>query len=156
MTRFPASRRRHYELLNDFPDGYLVVGDALCSFNPIHGQGMTVAAFEAEILDSCLSDHHDGSSVAGLSLAKQFYSRVTPLLDAAWATSTGDDLKYPDLEGVRTSQQEQANAFLTKVYQAAAEDAEVSRQIVRVINLLDGPEVLQDPGFVEHVVKTTA
>lgn len=155
MTRFPASRRRHYELLEDLPDGYLVVGDALCSFNPIYGQGMTVAALEADILDACLGERHDRPLFGSPRLTEQFYSRLTPLLDVAWATSTGDDLKYPEVEGVRTPEQEQANAYLHLVYQAAAQDEEVSRGIVRVINFLDGPEALLSPAFMERVMKAT-
>ncbi|MEV0186231.1 FAD-dependent monooxygenase [Streptomyces sp. NPDC050625] len=155
LIRFPASRRRHYELLEDHPDGYLVVGDALCSFNPIYGQGMTVAAFEAEALDACLRDRRGDPLFEGPRLAEEFYGRVTPFLHTAWATSTGGDLKYPEVDGVRTPEQEQANAFIRQVYQAASRDDEVSRQVVRLLNFLDRPDALQDPVFVERVQKST-
>ena len=52
--KYPASQRRHFEKLSRFPEGYLVCGDAMCSFNPIYGQGMTTAASEAVLLDECL------------------------------------------------------------------------------------------------------
>ncbi len=65
---FPANLRHYYERLKDFPEGFLVMGDAICSFNPIYGQGMTVAAMEAEVLDRCLLLNH-------LPLAENFFKR---------------------------------------------------------------------------------
>jgi 2-polyprenyl-6-methoxyphenol hydroxylase-like FAD-dependent oxidoreductase len=156
LIRYPASRRRHYETLEGLPEGYLTVGDSLCSFNPIYGQGITVAALESEILDVVLRERDGRPLVEGSGLARDFYGHVTPLLDLAWATSVGSDLRYPEVEGDRTPEVTQANAFMSQVYLAASRDVEVSRSLTRVINLLDGPDVLGDPSFVERVQRAAS
>ena len=48
-----ANRWRHVERLR-LPDGYALIGDALCALNPVYGQGLSVAAMEGGVLGSWL------------------------------------------------------------------------------------------------------
>jgi 2-polyprenyl-6-methoxyphenol hydroxylase-like FAD-dependent oxidoreductase len=75
--RLPATVRRHYERVHRFPQGLLVLGDALCTLNPLYGQGMTMAALQAVALQACLEDGTYG-------LAQRFFSSIAPSVDAAW------------------------------------------------------------------------
>ncbi|WP_329100839.1 FAD-dependent monooxygenase [Micromonospora sp. NBC_01699] len=152
IIRYPASRRRHYQRLDRFPDRYLVLGDALCSFNPVYAQGMSVAATEARLLGDCLRDGLHRPDTAGHgALAASFFARVTPLLDVVWAMAVNEDLKYPEVQGERPPGIEEANAFLAQTYLAASRDLDVARSLVRLVNLQDRPEALQDPVFTDRV-----
>ncbi|WP_113702858.1 FAD-dependent oxidoreductase [Nonomuraea lactucae] len=147
-TRFPATKRRHYARLSRFPEGYLVLGDAISSFNPVFGQGMTVASLEAlELRDSLL----EGPA----KLAVRFFERTTGLLDAVWATVVGSDLRYPEVEGPRSEQTRHGHAFMGRLHHAAHRDPEVGRALLRVINFLDGADALQDPAFVDRVLRSS-
>lgn len=97
--RYPESTLNHFDRLERHLDGFLVVGDALCSFNPIYGQGMTVAAMEAELLRSLLEE--DGPR----DLAPRFFSAAATLLAEPWALATGGDLRFPEVEGERGPRQ---------------------------------------------------
>ena len=107
---FPASVRRRYEHLDRLPDGLLALGDAVCSFNPVYGQGMSVAALEALALDRHL-DSGEGSTA--------WFDTVARIVDAPWQMSTGGDLAHPGVEGPRTAMVRVANAWLDRVEQAA-------------------------------------
>lgn len=147
--RYPATIRRRYEDLRSVPDGYLVFGDAICSFNPFYGQGMTVAAVEALELRRCLAAGTD-------RLARRFFRAAARFVDVVWDISVGGDLRFPEVEGPRTRKVRIVNAYLNRLYIAAEHDPEVGRRFLRVVNLLDRPERLLSPGTVHRVLRGSA
>lgn len=62
--RVPACVRNHYEQMEDWPSGLLVMGDALCTLDPIHGQGMTKAALEAQTLERMLKQAQENELIS--------------------------------------------------------------------------------------------
>ncbi|HEX6871472.1 MAG TPA: FAD-dependent monooxygenase [Micromonosporaceae bacterium] len=143
--RFPASVRRRYEQLHDFPDGYLVIADALCSFNPIYGQGMTVAALEALLLRRLLARRQE-------RLAHQFFRRSAKIIDGPWSISVGTDLRFPEVPGRRTPLVRFVNAYVHRLHAAATADPVLGAAFLRVINLIDPPTALLAPGIMRRVV----
>jgi len=136
--RFPANQRRLYERLPRFPSGYLVIGDAVCSFNPIYGQGLSVAATEAKALEACLAGGLDG-------LSRRFYARARQIVDIPWAIATGEDLRFPQVEGKRPPGFGLINRYLERVHAVASSDPLVCRKFFDVLNLLAPPPSLMSP-----------
>ncbi|MGN9910187.1 FAD-dependent oxidoreductase [Phytohabitans sp. LJ34] len=144
--RFPASRRRRYERLRRFPDGYLVIADALCSFNPIYGQGMTVAALEALLLRRLLDrGRHD--------LARRFFRSAARLIDAPWSVAVGTDLRFPEVVGTRSPKVRFVNAYIHRLHAAAMADPALGAAFLRVVNLVDPPYKLLAPGIMWRVLR---
>jgi 2-polyprenyl-6-methoxyphenol hydroxylase-like FAD-dependent oxidoreductase len=145
LFRFPSNRRRLYERMEKFPLGYLVIGDAVCSFNPIYGQGMSVAATEAHALDETLS--------AGTTdLARRFYARTRKILDIPWTIATGEDLRYPEVEGLRPPGFRWVGRDLERVHAVASVDQTVCRKFFGVLNLLAPPSSLMTPAIAFRVL----
>jgi 2-polyprenyl-6-methoxyphenol hydroxylase-like FAD-dependent oxidoreductase len=115
VHRFPSNLWHRYDKLDRFPDGLLVTGDSVCSFNPVYGQGMTVAAMEAEHLAESL---RSGSE----DLAPRFFKRASKTIKAAWDGAVGGDLAMPPdvVPGPRPLLVRAVNAYLDR-YLAAAE-----------------------------------
>jgi 2-polyprenyl-6-methoxyphenol hydroxylase-like FAD-dependent oxidoreductase len=142
--QFSANLRRHYEELKDFPAGYLVFGDALCSFNPIYGQGMTVASTEALALSECLA--------AGVEdVARRFFQAASRLIDIPWQIAVGSDLQHPRVQGKRTAQVRFINWYLAKLYTAAQRDAVLAERFLEVANLMKQPPALLQPGIAMRI-----
>jgi 2-polyprenyl-6-methoxyphenol hydroxylase-like FAD-dependent oxidoreductase len=141
--RFPFNRRRHYERLSMFPEGLLVVGDALASFNPAYGQGMTVAALEVEALEQILAGSSDLRGIA-----KRFFAAASKIIDIPWSLTLGEDLRYPEAQGKRRFSLGPVNAYVRRVHQAAAIDAVVCRTFFQVAGLEKRPSSLFMPEMI--------
>lgn len=142
--RVPSSQRRRYDRMGQFPDGLLAFGDAICSFNPIYGQGMTVAALEALALRNCLQ-HGDSD------LARRFFRAAAKPIGAAWRLAAGSDLGLPEIEGPRPLSVRIGNAYTDRVLSAAECDAVVAGQFFRVNGLVDPVSRLLRPAFICRV-----
>jgi 2-polyprenyl-6-methoxyphenol hydroxylase-like FAD-dependent oxidoreductase len=144
--RFPSSLRRHYERLPRFPEGLLVFGDAMCSFNPIFGQGMTVACLEAEALEASLT-----SGMAGLW--QRFKTRVAKIVDIPWSLAAGADLAFPDTQGRRGPQVTLINTYLAQLFEGAWSDEKLVEAFHQVSNLRKPPSSLFAPSVVWRVMR---
>lgn len=143
--RFPASQRRRYERMRNFPSGYLVLGDAICSFNPIYGQGMSVAAMEARALDECLKKGTKG-------LSRRFFRQAARIIDTPWTIVTGEDFRFPQVNSPRPKGFRIINRYLDRVHAVASFDPVVCKQFFMVANLLARPASLMTPKIVWRVI----
>ncbi|NUP36912.1 MAG: FAD-binding protein [Streptomyces sp.] len=146
--RYPASVRRRYERLQRFPEGLLVFGDAICSFNPVYGQGMSVAALQAAALRECLDKGRD-------RLPCRFFRAAARKIEVAWQMAVGSDLTLPEVAGPRPLPVRLSNAFFGRVMTAAERDPVVAQEFVKVGSLLSSPLILLRPATIGRVVLAT-
>ena len=142
--KFPASVWRHYETLARFPGGLLVTGDAVCSFNPVYAQGMTVAGMEALTLRKHLQ-------TPGPLNAAAFFAEIAGQIAGPWQFSAIADLGYPGVEGERTDQIRLVNQYIPAVLAAATMDPVVADAFLRVAGLVEDPMSLMHPDIAIRV-----
>lgn len=147
--RYTSSVRWRYEKLARFPGNYLVFGDAICSFNPIYGQGMTVAAQEALRLQQCL--------LAGSNdLARRFFRAAARIVDIPWDIAVGNDLRHPQVKGARPPMLRFINWYIGKLHLAAANDSTLTSTFLKVVNLMIPPPSLLSPSIAWRVWRGTS
>ena len=144
--KLPACTWRRYDKLRRFPEGLLVAGDAMCTLNPVYGQGMAVAALQAEALRSCLEQ-------GDRNLARRFFKATAKPIGAAWEFASGADRALPEIEGRPSAQQRLGNAWGERILTAAETDPEVAITCLDVNGFTKGPSAFFHPRFVTRVVR---
>jgi 2-polyprenyl-6-methoxyphenol hydroxylase-like FAD-dependent oxidoreductase len=130
----PASIRRHFERDAAPPAGLIVLGDALCAFNPVFGQGMSSAAMQAEGLAATLED--PAAARSGSAFAWSYYARASRAVDLPWQLAAGQDFRVPGVRGVPPAGLSLRRRFGDRLELAATRDAEVAAAMTRVAHLL--------------------
>jgi 2-polyprenyl-6-methoxyphenol hydroxylase-like FAD-dependent oxidoreductase len=149
--RVPSNRWMRYDKIGRMPAGLLVVGDAVCSFNPIYGQGITIAAIEAEVLRACLRrDKYDRD------VQKRFHRESAKSIRTAWGTAVRSDLALPYVSGRQPLSARMTNPYMDCILTAIETDPAVAQQLLRVLWMLDGPSALFRPSIVARSVKAVA
>jgi uncharacterized protein (TIGR02246 family) len=140
---FPASIRRRYERLDRFPGGLLVTGDAACVFNPVYGQGMTVAAIEALVLATHVKD--------GPPQPGPYFRDLAQVIDAPWDIAAGADLAFAGVKGRRTPEVQMGNDYVSRLQAAAVTDGNITVAFLRAAGLVDPPQALMRPEVLSRV-----
>ncbi|MCJ0873242.1 NAD(P)/FAD-dependent oxidoreductase [Streptomyces sp. AP-93] len=140
VHRFPSGIRRHYQRLRRFPTGLLVIGDAICSINPVYGSGMAMAVAQAIELDDCLG--------RGGPLAPRFFQAAHRTTRQSWRVAACGD--YSINQGNRASHV--LGACFRRTMAAAARDPAVATAVVQLIGLTASPRQLARPGILRRIL----
>jgi 2-polyprenyl-6-methoxyphenol hydroxylase-like FAD-dependent oxidoreductase len=151
---FPESVRRHFERLDGFPRGLLPIGDAICRFNPVYGQGMSVAALEACLLKKLLERlGEDSDPIAGL--ASTFFAEMQTLIETPWSVAMLD-FAFPETRGQRPTDFETTLKFGIALTRLAAEDPAVHKLTLEVQHLLKPRSAYRDRALMQRVLEKMA
>jgi 2-polyprenyl-6-methoxyphenol hydroxylase-like FAD-dependent oxidoreductase len=144
--RLVTSKRRRYERLRRRPSGFVALGDAVCSFNPIYGQGMSSAVLQAVALGQCVATYDNDQE-----LVRSFYERAAKVIATPWAIAVGADFAFPECRGPKPMGTDLINRYMRKVLVAAQVSPEVNTAMIRVQNLLAPPASLFTPAMMLKV-----
>ena len=146
--KFLSSLRRHYEKMKRFPLGYLVLGDAVSSFNPTYGQGMTSASLQAAELDKILQ-----KNIPESQLAHTFFKRAAQVIDIPWSLAVGEDFRFAETTGPKPAGIDFINKYVARVHQATLKDEVVCKAFLKVMSLLAPPTSLFHPRILWRVMR---
>jgi 2-polyprenyl-6-methoxyphenol hydroxylase-like FAD-dependent oxidoreductase len=152
LYKFPSHLRRHYERMDGFPEGLVVLGDSHCSFNPIYGQGMTTAGLGAVLLGECVQEQRRRGGGSLLGLSRRFQARLAKETDVPWAMATSEDFRYPEIEAKRPFGYGFMKWYTGRVHRAVAHDTELALHFLRAMHMLEPPTVLLAPRMALRVL----
>jgi 2-polyprenyl-6-methoxyphenol hydroxylase-like FAD-dependent oxidoreductase len=153
--RGTENRLRHFERAKELPENFLLLGDAVCAFNPVYGQGMTTAALGALTLRNTLREN---GNPRGLS--RRFLKRLAKVIKAPWLLATGEDYRYPGTEGHgATLMNKFMHRYMNHVIALATESVAVRHVLLRAFSMMIPPTALFQPRIslrvLLHILKPT-
>jgi hypothetical protein len=148
---FPANRWRRYDQLSRFPSGLLVIGDAISTFNPVYGQGMTAGALQVEqlrqLLDRCAGGNHVPDD-----LFKQFFRKTAKIIGIPWMLATQSDFLYPQTRGKRLLHTRVLNWYLVRVLQLCSGSELIVNTFYEVLHFTKKPTAFFHPRIILRVL----
>jgi len=148
-SRGTENRLRHYDRLPRHPENLIIIGHAVCAFNPIYGQGMTVAALDAQILDECLLHQRQRYPEGDLTgLARQFQQKLAKLHTIPWTFAISQDSRYRGSEGAKLNLATRLMIdYMDLVLKVLVGDAKVCQAFLEVLHMIESPAVLFHPSI---------
>lgn len=134
------NRWRHYEGMRQRPENFVVLGDAVCAFNPVYGQGMTTAALAALVLRECLRDP------VRTGMSARFQCRLARVIRVPWMLAAGEDVRYRGAEGAKPGLVDRIMQwYVDQVMALSTCDPHARLALLRVFTMTHGPQILFHP-----------
>jgi 2-polyprenyl-6-methoxyphenol hydroxylase-like FAD-dependent oxidoreductase len=151
--RRTENRWRRFDEIRDWPENLVALGDSVCSFDPVYGQGMTTGVLGALALASRLDAERSATAAVPAGFARRMQRRLVSVVRPAWNLSTSEDLRLDTTTGGRLRLADRClQRYVDRVIQTSTADTIVRGKLLRVMNMLAGPEALLDPRTVARVV----
>jgi 2-polyprenyl-6-methoxyphenol hydroxylase-like FAD-dependent oxidoreductase len=151
--KFPRSVRRHFERLDRFPEGLVPLGDSICHFNPVYGQGMSAAACQARALGEVLTRRAQGSQdLTGLAL--EFFPEAFEVTRTPWALAAAADFRDGRTTGDFPVEEIQSLAMFQLAVARADTDPEAAQLITDVVTLARPLSALHQPPWPERLAQS--
>ncbi|MEX0645634.1 MAG: hypothetical protein WD076_10000 [Parvularculaceae bacterium] len=146
--RKPTASWRRYERLERFPLSFAPLGDTISSFNPVYGQGMTVAARHALALGAALDEHSPNDP----AFAARYFEKALEATADAWFLASTVDLAYPDVTGERPADFKMQQAFRFGLRWLADEDESIHRLMNDILQMTQPPSALRNIAIVARAM----
>jgi 2-polyprenyl-6-methoxyphenol hydroxylase-like FAD-dependent oxidoreductase len=159
LTQIVSHRRtancwRRFDEIADWPDGLIAVGDALCCFDPVYGQGMTTGILSALEMKAQLDAEWRDASTVPRGYARRVQRRMLRAIEPAWNFATSEDLRLVSTVGRKLGRRERLlQRYLDSVVATSTADTFVRGRLLSVMNMLTGPETLMRPSVVWRVIR---
>lgn len=153
--RRTENRWCHYEKLSRLPEGLLAIGDAVCAFNPVYGQGMTVAALSALTLNQCLQQQFRYRKGNLTGLTKHFHKQLSKVLQTPWLMATGEDFRWETTSGGHPDKITQLmHRYMDQIMLLSISNPKIYRSFVEVTHLVKPSRTLFAPEILVRVIGT--
>jgi flavin-dependent dehydrogenase len=148
IHRQTGNRRNRYGKSRAWPAGLLAVGDAYCAFNPVYGQGITVAACQALLIRDALK--HDRTPAGhGPMETRRLQRRIGAAADLPWSVATTEDLRHPSSTGSQSRLQRLVGLWTAALARLAAHgDRGAFLAFARLYHLMASPAMLFNPAVI--------
>ena len=131
----------------------MVLGDAVCSFNPVYGQGMTAAALEAETLNIMLYQQRERRASGDITgFSRRFQKKITHIVDTFWLLAASEDFRHPETQGKRPLGVNLLNRYARRVHELSTFDPQVTVLLYQVLQAIKSPMALFSPRILAKVL----
>lgn len=148
---------RHYEKLSQWPEQFCIIGDAVCTFNPIYGQGMTVCALSALTFQQCLQKQYQNYSDQNLTgFSQHFQKELVKVYEIPWMMATSEDFRWRTTEGGQPNMTIKImHWYLDQIKLLTVNHPEIWKTFIEVLHMIKPPSALFKTSILLSVLSQT-